>query len=35
MKTYIGSRKKDNKYKYGLSVYSDTGDLLYSSMVDS
>lgn len=33
MKVCIGARKKDNKYQYGLTVYSETGSLLYSSMI--
>lgn len=33
MKVYVGQKKVEAKYKYGLTIYSDNGAVLHSSAV--
>jgi hypothetical protein len=33
LKAYIGTKKVDGKYRYGLTVYSETGAVLHTSIM--
>jgi hypothetical protein len=35
LKVYVGTKKVDGKYRYGLTIYSDDGVILYSSITNS
>lgn len=32
MKVYVGTKKVEDRYRYGMTVYSDKGEVLHSSM---